>query len=127
MPLPSLLVCRVSSLMLRGYTMATSASGIPSSYRDPRLLRPPPKCLRLELRLRIPGDVGAERPCMYVGWCRANVISAASSYGLRAAWCCLLSSGTKRVERGASRRSARFVVLRFLLREEEREVDCGTW
>jgi hypothetical protein len=34
-----------------------------------------------------------------------------------------LLSGTKRVDNGARRRSARFVVLRFLLREEDREVD----
>jgi hypothetical protein len=62
---------------------------------------------------------------MYVGWCRANVISAASSYGLRGAEvrCDLLLSGTKRVDSGARRRSARLVVLRFLLREEERESD----
>ena len=54
-----------------------------------------------------------------------NVMSAASSYGLRGAEPCrdLLLSGTKRVDSGARRRSARFVVLRFLLREEDREVD----
>jgi hypothetical protein len=77
----------------------------------------------------MPGDVGAERPCIYVGWCRVKVMSAASSYGLRGAEPCrvlLLLSGTKRVESGARRRSARLVVLRFLLREEDREVDLDS-
>jgi hypothetical protein len=37
--------------------------------------------------------------------------------------CDLVLSGTKRVDSGARRRSARLVVLRFLLREEERESD----
>ena len=126
MPPPVLLVCEASSFMLSGYTIFTSAVPVVSSYKEPRLLRPPPRCFRLDLRLRMPGDVGAERPCIYVGWCRAKVISAASSYGLRGAevWRgLLLLSGTKRVDSGARRRSARFVVLRFLLREEDREFD----
>jgi hypothetical protein len=125
MPPLLLLLCMTSSLILTGYTMLTSAVVAVSSYKEPRLLRPPPRCFLLELRLKMPGDVGAERPCIYVGWCRAKVMSAASSYGLRDAqgWRDLLLSGTKRVDSGASRRSARFVVLRFLLREEEREVD----